>query len=175
MEKTQIRLIDKSEINKVMEIITDAIKLLGKNSLQWQQGYPNEKIMLNDIINGNLYGYYIDSFLVGVVSLVKGIDINYTEIYQGNWIIAANENDLTIHRIAIRENFHQKGIGKALIKFAIDKAKLDPTIKSIKLDTHVKNIPMQQISLKNGFEYRGIIYIKRDEVDNSRLAYELIV
>ena len=34
---------------------------------------------------------------------------------------------------------------------------------------------MQKISLNTGFSYKGIIYLKRDEVDNSRLAYELIV
>ena len=167
-----IKLVNKEEINQVMEIINDAKELLKKDSLQWQQGYPNENTMLNDINSNNLYGYYIDDYLVGVVSLIIGLDINYTEIYQGEWVYPASENDLTIHRIAVRKNYHKKKIGDSLMKHAIKVAK-ENNIKTIKIDTHIKNIPMQTLSLNNGFIYRGVILLKRDEVDNSRLAYEL--
>ena len=84
------------------------------------------------------------------------------------------KKDLVIHRIAVRNNYHNKKIGDQLIKFAIDYAKRK-RIHSIKVDTHKKNIAMQKILLDNNFSFRGIIYLKREEDDNQRLAYELVI
>ena len=169
-----IKVVTIDELSLVMEIINDAKRLLSKDSLQWQQGYPNEDTMTNDISNSYLYGYYIDNYLVGIISLVPGIDINYLEIEEGIWINYPSNKDLNIHRIAIREGYHKMKIGEKLLSFAIEFAKNNGFF-SIKLDTHVKNIAMQKISLKTGFTYRGVIYLKRDELDNSRLAYELSI
>ena len=169
-----IKVVTIDELSLVMEIINDAKRLLSKDSLQWQQGYPNEDTMTNDISNSYLYGYYIDNYLVGIISLVPGIDINYLEIEEGSWINYPSNKDLNIHRIAIREGYHKMKIGEKLLSFAIEFAKNNGFF-SIKLDTHVKNIAMQKISLKTGFTYRGVIYLKRDELDNSRLAYELSI
>ena len=74
----------------------------------------------------------------------------------------------------MRNNYHNKKIGDQLIKFAIDYAKRK-RIHSIKVDTHKKNIAMQKILLDNNFSFRGIIYLKREEEDNQRLAYELVI
>ena len=169
-----IKVVTIDELSLVMEIINDAKRLLSKDSLQWQQGYPNEDTMTNDISNSYLYGYYIDNYLVGIISLVPGIDINYLEIEEGSWINYPSNKDLNIHRSAIREDYHKMKIGEKLLSFAIEFAKNNGFF-SIKLDTHVKNIAMQKISLKTGFTYRGVIYLKRDELDNSRLAYELSI
>ncbi|MBP5342696.1 GNAT family N-acetyltransferase [bacterium] len=168
-----IKLVTLDEIDEVMNIIEDAKELLKKDSLQWQQGYPNKTVMSIDIQNNELYGYYENDYLLGIVALVKGLDRNYIEI-DGNWIEKASTKDLTIHRIAVRNGYHNRKIGDIFIKYSIEHAK-NLSIKSIKADTHIKNIPMQKILINNGFSYRGIIYLKRDEVDNSRLAYELIV
>ena len=110
LDNSNIKLITPNEIDSVMEIINDAKELLKQNSLQWQQGYPNKDTMLNDIINSHLYGYYIDDYLVGVVALIPGIDENYLKIEDGSWINYPSEKDLTIHRIAIRNEYHNKKI-----------------------------------------------------------------
>lgn len=170
----EIRRVHLDEINEVMEIIQDAKTLLSKDSLQWQQGYPNINTMKEDIQNGDLFGAYLDSLLVGVVALVKGLNINYTEIYDGAWIMPTSSSDLVIHRIAVRSNYHHLGIGKAFMDFAESYAK-ECKLTSIKVDTHEKNKIMQALCINNGYKYCGIIYLKRDEVDNSRLAYEKII
>lgn len=166
-----IKRVNIDEIDRVMEIINDAKKLLSKDSLQWQQGYPNASSMTEDILNGDLFGAYIDELLVGVVALVKGVNINYTEIYNGSWITPSSEKDLVIHRIAIKEEYHHLKIGKALMDYAECYAK-ENNLTSIKVDTHEKNKIMQSLCINNGYKYCGIIYLKRDEVDNSRIAYE---
>ena len=166
-----IRLVQENEIDEVMSIINDAKGLLKKDSLQWQQGYPFKETMVNDIKRRELYGCYLNELLVGIVALVVGLDKNYTEI-EGKWDIAASDEDLTIHRIAVRKGYYHQKIGDYFIKLSIDYARRH-NIKSIKADTHIKNIPMQMLLTNNGFTYKGIIYLKREEVDNGRLAYEL--
>ena len=173
-KKVEIKLVDIKDLTFVMEIINDAKELLKKDSLQWQQGYPNKLTMKNDIYNFNLYGYYVDNYLVGIIALIPGIDTNYLQIEQGSWQKLPSSKDLNIHRIAVKKEFYKQKIGEKLLNFAINYAK-NNQFESVKLDTHRKNIAMQKISLNTGFSYRGIIYLKKDEVDNSRLAYELIV
>lgn len=170
----EIKLVDIKDLSFVMEIINDAKELLKKDSLQWQQGYPNEQTMENDIYNSHLYGYYIDNLLVGIVALIPGIDTNYLQIKQGSWQKFPSSKDLNIHRIAVKKEFYKQKIGEKLLNFAINFAK-DNKFESVKLDTHRKNIAMQKISQNTGFTYRGIIYLQKDEVDNSRLAYELVI
>mgnify|MGYP003293868569 CR=1 FL=1 len=169
-----IKKVSKEEIDRVMVIINDAKKLLSKDSLQWQQGYPNKEVMLLDISNNHLYGAYDNGVLIAVVALVDGVNINYTEIYEGSWIDPVSEKDLVIHRIAVKEEYHGKKIGKLLMDFAEEYAKENGFI-SIKVDTHTKNKAMQKLCTNNDYSYRGIIYLKRDEVDNSRIAFEKVV
>lgn len=169
-----IRLIDKSEIDSVMEIINDAKKLLSKDSLQWQQGYPNEKRMLEDISQSWLYGLYEDNYLIGIVSLVPGLNVDYVKIFNGNWTFKTGDNDSTIHRIAVRDGYHKLGIGYKLVDFCVEESRRRG-YSSVKSDTHTKNIAMQTLLLKCGFKHTGLIYIQRDEEDNSRLAYEIVL
>ena len=169
-----IRQVEKEEITSVMEIISDAKELLKNQSSQWQNNYPNIDTLLDDISNNDLFGIYEDNLLIGIESLIVGEDENYKDITLGKWKNKPSQKDLVIHRIAVRKNYHNKKIGDQLIKFALDYAKRK-RIHSIKVDTHKKNIAMQKILLDNNFSFRGIIYLKREEDDNQRLAYELVI
>ena len=62
INRQKIKLISIEELPFVMEIINDAKKLLSKDSLQWQQGYPNETTMTNDINNSYLYIFTEEAF-----------------------------------------------------------------------------------------------------------------
>ena len=165
-----IRKIRLDEIEEVMEIIKDAKELLRQTSSQWQDGYPNRGIMIEDINNERLYGEYIDSMLVGIAALVKGINIDYDYI-EGKWLLDHSSNDLVIHRLAVRNNYHHLKIADSLFDFAYKYAQ-DNNIKSIKIDTHEKNKPMQVVCLRNGYKECGIIYVKREKKDPKRIAYE---
>ena len=145
-----ISLISINEIDNVMEIINDAKELLKHHSLQWQQGYPNKEVMINDINNNFLYGYYFNNNLVGIVALIKGINPYYLNIYDGKWSLKPSEYDLVIHRIAVKKEYHHKNIGDSLIKYAIEYAKRN-NCNSIKVDTHIKNEIMQNLLKQNNY------------------------
>ena len=168
------RKVQLDELSSVMEIINDAKRLLSKDSLQWQQGYPNEKTMQIDIENGDLYAIYEDNYMIGIVALVPGVNVDYILIEGKGWKYKSGRKDATIHRIAVREGYHKRHLGRALVRYCADISR-SRGYKSIKADTHIKNIAMQQVLLKEGFEHKGTIYIQRDEEDNGRLAYELVL
>ena len=76
--------------------------------------------------------------------------------------------------VSPEEEYHGKKVGKLLMDFAEEYAK-EKGLTSIKVDTHTKNKAMQKLCTNNGYSYRGIIYLKRDEVDNSRIAFEKVI
>ena len=158
-------------IKKIMEIINDAkLYLKSQNSLQWNQadGYPNESDLLKDIINGYCYLYIENDEVIGTMSIVYTPDENYYEI-DGEWL--TNDAYASIHRIAIKNTHHHKGIGVKMLLEADNIVRAN-NVFSIKVDTHKINLPMINTILKSGYTYCGVITLKRTKEDNLRNAYE---
>ena len=170
----EIRRINTEEIDKVMEVINDAKAFLKLQSKQWQQGYPNVNSMMNDIKNDNLFGVYENGELTCLAALIIGIEPTYVNMIEGKWNVEVSNKDLVIHRIAVSEKYRGKGLAKKLMNFAYEYAKENACL-SIKVDTHRVNKPMQELLLKHGYNYQGIIDLNRNEEDQLRLAYELVI
>ncbi len=155
---------DKEEI---MEIIKDAQKYLKDNNIdQWQNNYPDKKIIENDINLNNAYVIEKDKKVIAYSAFIFGCDKTYQKIYKGQWL---NDNDYAvIHRLAVADNYKGKGIGSLLIK-KLEKLAVDNGINTIRIDTHQKNLSMQSLIKKNNFIYCGIIYT---EANAKRLAYQ---
>ena len=159
------------DIKIIMEIITDAKKYLkNQNSLQWNQpdGYPNECDLLKDINNESCYLYLENDEIIGTMSIIFTPDENYFEI-EGKWL--TNDLYASIHRIAIKNSYHKKGIGIKMLLEAEEIVKQN-NIYSIKIDTHKINIPMIKTIENSGYTYCGVITLKRSKEDNLRNAYE---
>lgn len=160
-----------NDINIVMEIINDAKKYLkSQNSLQWNQkdGYPSENDLMKDIINNSCYLYIENNEVIGTMSIILTPDENYNEI-DGHWLTTGKY--ASIHRIAIKNTHHQKGIGVKMLLEAEEIVKSN-NIYSIKIDTHKINIPMTKTIINSGYTYCGVITLKRSKEDNLRNAYE---
>ena len=167
----EVRRVELNEIDQVMESINDAKKFLKVQSQQWQQGYPNVETMKKDILNRNLFAVYINNEIACVAALIIGIEKTYVNMIEGRWEVPVSNNDLVIHRIAVKDKFRGTGCAKEMMKFAEDYA-IKKSCRSIKIDTHRANIPMQNLVLSHGYFYRGIIDLNRNEEDQLRLAYE---
>ncbi|WP_455683422.1 GNAT family N-acetyltransferase [Thomasclavelia sp.] len=163
----KLRLTTTNDINAVMTIINQAKAYFKKQGInQWQDGYPNESSIINDINRQEAYVLDVDDEIVATAMISKSIEPNYNYI-DGKWL---QPNDyIVVHRIAVRDD--QKG--KNLAKIIIDEAiKLYPNMHSIRMDTHDDNLSMQSFLIKYGFEYCGIIYLENKE---TRRAYEKIL
>ncbi|WP_455537802.1 GNAT family N-acetyltransferase [Terrisporobacter sp.] len=157
----------KSDIPKVMSIIKQAQAYFKENNIdQWQNGYPNEGIIDNDIKNEESYVMIKDGEVVATTVISFREELTYKDIIDGKWL--TNGEYGVIHRIAVDNNYKGLGISHKIIKYA-ENLCLEQGVHSIKIDTHEENVPMQSLLKKNGFKYCGVIYL---EDGAKRVAFE---
>ena len=168
------RLAEIYDIDKIMTVINDAkIYLKKQGSLQWNldDGYPNKSDLITDINNKECYVCLIDNEIIGVMTIIVKPDENYDEI-DGCWL--NDYNYASIHRIAVKLNYHHKKIGIKMLKAAEEIIK-NKGVYSIKIDTHKINIPMIKTLESLDYSYCGIIKLKRSNEDNLRNAYQKMI
>lgn len=166
----ELRKSRKDDLKYIIEIINEAKEFLKESKIdQWQQGYPNEEVILRDIENQHAYVLEDNNKIIGTVALSFDKEKTYDLIYDGKWI--SNNEYAVIHRIAASRRYNIKGTGTEIIK-SIEKICKDKGIKSIKIDTHEENLVMQKLLNKNDFKYCGVIYL---EDKAKRVAFEKVI
>lgn len=157
------------DIKYIIKIINEAQDYFKEQGIdQWQDGYPNEDTIANDILNNISYVVLKDNKIVATLAVSFDGEKTYDEIYGGKWF--SNGEFCVIHRIAIDENYKGTGLASDIIKY-VENSCLDEGVNSIKIDTHEDNIPMQKLLKKNGFKYCGVIYL---EDKSKRIAFEKV-
>ena len=166
-----IRLAEKKDIDKIMQIIADARESIGRLGIdQWQYGYPTRDIVKEDIsLERSFVVIDDDGVVCATFALMLNGEPTYKKIYCGAWI--GDGEYLALHRIAINSDRKGKGIAEEIISF-ISSFGRTHGYSSIKVDTHVGNIPMRKMLEKNGFEYCGTIHLLDGQ---ERVAYEKII
>lgn len=155
-----------NDVNDIMLIIRQAQQFLAESNIdQWQNNYPNEDSIKEDIKNSKAY-VCVDNDIVGYFALSISDEKTY-DVIDGKWL--SNDEYVVLHRLAIANSYKGKGYGKIIIDYVKDLAKSDD-IQSIKIDTHEKNANMRRFLEKNEFIYCGIITL---EYGALRVAYEL--
>ena len=159
----EIRKVKAEEIDRVMEIYAYARKFQAEhgNPNQWTGGYPQREIVERDQENGELYCVTPDGdhgTICGVFMFSGRPEPDYTVI-EGHW--KNQEPYSVIHRVA-SDGTH-RGVGKACIDWAFSR------YANLKMDTHEDNTVMQNMLIKNGFTYCGVVHIRGGE---TRLAYQ---
>ena len=158
------------DIDNIMLVINKAqhqFKI--KNIDQWQNNYPNKKVISTDIEKEDSYVFIVDDKIVGTVYFSFEKEETYTKIYDGDWL--SDKAYGVIHRLAVDTNYQNSGIATKILD-NIYQLCLDNNVYSIKVDTHQDNIAMQKLLIKEGFIKCGIIYLKDGA---KRLAYEKLL
>ncbi|WP_251861456.1 GNAT family N-acetyltransferase [Clostridium sp. Marseille-Q2269] len=157
----------KANINSIMKIITQAQVYFKEQGIdQWQNNYPNEETIKDDITRGDSYVLIKDDNIVATLAVSFDEEKTYDSIYEGQWI--SNDEYAVIHRIAVDNNYKGLGLSSEIIK-NVEKLCLNKHIHSIKIDTHKNNKSMQNLLKKNQFKYCGLIYL---EDGGERIAFE---
>lgn len=158
------------DIPEIMEIIKEAQEYFKSKGInQWQDGYPNENNLKEDILADESYVILINGKIIATAAISFRGESTYDKIYNGEWL--SNRKYGVIHRVAVSNNYKGKGISNEIIKFSEIKCK-EHGIFSIKIDTHEENFVMRGLLEKNGFEYCGIIIL---EDGAERVAYEKLL
>lgn len=164
------RMAKNEDIKDIMKIVKKAQNYLKDQGIdQWQNNYPNEVVIQNDIDNNEFYVLTENNSIIGIAALSFKVEETYNKIYEGKWI-TDNEYGV-IHRMAVDMDKKRSGLGSILLK-EIEKICRNKDILSMKIDTHRMNKSMRSFLEKNGFEYCGIIYLKDG---NERVAFEKVL
>ena len=157
-----------SEITTIWEIIQHAIeRRKNDGSQQWQDGYPNNEIIENDINNGEGFVLTDGNTIIGYCAVLINNEPEYKKII-GKWL--TNEDFVVVHRIAIAKSYLGQSLSGIMLQ-NIESFALNNSIFSIKVDTNFDNFAMLKIFKKMDYTYCGEVYFR----GSPRKAFEKIV
>jgi len=157
-----------SEQSVIWDILQQAIqqrKLDGSD--QWQNGYPNEQTVHDDIENGFAYVLVDNNVIIAYAAIIFGIEPAYNDI-KGSWL--TNDHYVVVHRVATSNAVKGKGIATLLFK-EIETLSTQQNVYSIKVDTNFDNVPMMKILDRLNYSYCGEIFFS----GAMRKAYEKVL
>ncbi len=141
-----------SDVSIIWGILQQAIEQRRKDgSNQWQNGYPNEQTVNDDISKG--YGYVLvdNEVVICYGAIIFGIEPAYNEL-KGEWL--SHDDYAVVHRVAVANAIKGKGIASHIFT-VIEGLCIEQNVFSIKVDTNFDNIPMLKILDKLGYTYCG--------------------
>jgi GNAT superfamily N-acetyltransferase len=157
-----------SELPTIWSILQQAIEQRKQDgSNQWQNGYPNEQTVRDDITNGYAYILIENNDIVAYAAIIIGIEPAYNDI-EGKWL--TYDDYVTVHRVATLNAVKGKGIATQVFKKVEDLC-IEEKVYSIKVDTNFDNVPMLKILDKLNYTYCGEIFFN----GASRRAYEKMI
>ncbi|EHI70311.1 N-acetyltransferase family protein [Streptococcus ictaluri] len=160
----QIRLATPDDLSEIMLMIAHAKEQIAAyGSDQWQNGYPNDQVILEDILTSRAFvGQDQMGHLLAYTAVIYGNETAYNAIYEGQW---QNDNQqyVTFHRIVVAKNYQGQGLAQLFLQGLIE----DSKHWDFRCDTHEKNVAMQALLMKLGYAYCGKV-----PLDGVRLAYQ---
>ena len=151
-----IRKAKHTELDQIMEVYKSCIKgMINLGIDQWDENYPNKKIIQNDLLEQNFYVAIIEDEIIAGIKIDQVQDPTYLNV---NWEDNSN-NFIVVHRLCSKTKVWQKGIGKKMMEYAEKIAKeLDCT--SIRLDTYVNNPNAMKFYQHIGYNKLNSIQLK---------------
>ena len=158
-----------SELNDIMKMYKSCVKGMIRNGIdQWDSSYPNSEIITSDLLAGTYYVAKIKNEIIGGINIDQNQDKTYLSI---NWKDTSN-SFLVVHRLAVKEEFWNKKIGKYLMLFT-EKLVKKKGLKSIRLDTYSGNPKAMNFYKRLGYSELGSINLKPNK--NEYYCFEKII
>jgi GNAT superfamily N-acetyltransferase len=157
-----------SEQPAIWEILQQAIEQRRQDgSEQWQNGYPNEATVNEDIANGYAFVLVDNETVIAYAAIIVGVEPAYNYI-NGKWLTCGDY--VAVHRVATSTSVKGKGVATQLFTM-IEDVCVAQNVYSIKVDTNFDNVPMLRILDKLGYTYCGEIFFSGAR----RKAYEKVI
>ena len=164
----KIRATEERDLPAVMEILHQAHAYFKAQGIdQWQDGYPDEATIRQDIQNGTAYLVELDGIVAACATIAFTPDENYTTMVSGQWL--TDRPYAVIHRIAVDDKLKGRGIAGWILEQAEYLCR-QRGVESLKIDTHQDNTSMRRLLEKQNYHYCGVIQLHRDL--SLRVAYE---
>ena len=122
---------------------------------QWQDGYPSESVIADDITHG--VGYVIcsdDGAVVGYEVIVLTGEEAYNQIADETW--NTPDSYVVVHRLCVSGDCRRCGVAQELMAYAAKYAVANG-VNAFRIDTHKGNVRMLSLLRKLGFKYVGVV------------------
>jgi len=105
-----IRETGEDDLGQVMTIIRMAQQSFRDQGVdQWQDGYPNEEVILEDIRKGQSYVAEEKGIILGTAVISFEKEKTYDGIENGQWLTPGDTKYMVIHRIATHYEYKRRG------------------------------------------------------------------
>lgn len=142
------------DLERVVELFQNAIDHMNKNDIpQWDEIYPDENILREDISKNQLYLGKIGEDIVSAFVINEEYDEEYKN---GQWRYPESSYQV-IHRLCVNVNYQNQGIGKRTL-YLIEDILKEKAVETIRLDAFSKNPSALKL-------YEGLGYIRVGEVN----------
>ena len=154
-----------ADIPVIWEILQHGIQQRKEDgSEQWQNGYPNEQTVWDDIDKDCACVLVDEDRVIAYAALIKGTEPAY-HIIDGEWL--NNDDYITVHRVAASKDAKGKGVGKELFH-RIEALCINEKIYNIRVDNRFDNATMLKILERLKYTFCGDIMMNGAE----RRAYQ---
>jgi len=154
-----------SDIPSIWIIIQQAIaRRKNDGSKQWQDGYPNEAVLKQDVEKGVGYVLTNNDIFAGYAAILINDEPAYAEL-KGEWL--TNGDFVVVHRLAVAESYIGKGLAQKIM-LCTEELAMENDVFSVKVDTNFDNLPMLKIFEKLGYTYCGEVTFR----GGTRKAFE---
>lgn len=167
----ELRKAEWSNLDDVMIIIAEARAFLGSLGLdQWQDDYPAQSDIENDMDAEQGYVLLVDNRVAGYCALIVGEEPAYTAITAGSWLNDSIDY-VTIHRLALSDRYRGQGLAHVLWEKIFEMMQTRG-YADFRVDTHSENKIMRHLVVHEGFVQCGIVHFDNERV---RVAYQKII
>lgn len=166
----ELRQATPADMSALMEIFKGAQHFLQQQGVdQWQNGYPEEELICQDIQNRNSYVLTQNNTIMGTIAIFYGPEADYANIQDGHW--HSDAPYAAIHRIAMHKSARGGGAATQMLEQAMQLIQKNG-YAYVRVDTHRHNQPMQKFLAKQGFVSCGVIYLQDGA---ERIAFDKIL
>ena len=151
-----IRKAEISDLENIMKMYKSCVAGMIANGIdQWDESYPNTEVIMRDLI-AQTYFVAIENEII-----IAGINIDQN---QDDTYLALDGKDkknqfLVVHRLAVKVEFWNDGIGKSLMLFT-ENLVIEKGLNSIRLDTYSGNPKAMEFYRRLGYSELGTIDLK---------------
>ena len=151
-----IRKANKADLDNIMLMYKSCVKGMLANDIdQWDATYPNTGVIMGDLIAQSYFVAEENSIIIGGINIDQNQDKTYLDI---NWSDTSNQF-LVVHRLGVKEEFWNDGIGKSLMLFT-ENLVTEKGLNSIRLDTYSGNPKAMEFYRRLGYSELGTIDLK---------------
>lgn len=164
-----IRKAEISDIENIMLMYNSCVSgMIANNINQWDTTYPNADVIMQDLIAQTYFVAIENKIIIGGINIDQHQDKTYLDI---DWE-DKSDSFLVVHRLAVKEEFWNKKIGKRLMLFT-EELVLEKGLRSIRLDTYSGNPKAMEFYKRLDYKELGAINLKPNK--NEYYCFEKII